>query len=287
MRALVLAGAPNRGKLAAAAPEMWEALIPIGGRPMVLYVLDALWAAGNVESVVLVGPSDLDSFLTGYQNTGGAAVGSADGLPWLVRIDPGVSLMENLRRGLEVLSSDRLLLVVTGDAVLLNGRVLRQFLSACWEAERQAGREFEVFYPVVTRKGMERVLPAGRRTYVQLLDGEFTGGNIFLMRPSVVEKAGRILEEAIAARKKPWRLARLFGWRFLLALARRRLRIASVEQVVADRFGISGKAIVLEEAAIGFDVDKPVDLAMARELLASSRGGGNAPAGATPRSSNL
>ena len=284
LHALVLAGAPNRGKLAQAAPEPWEALIPVGDRPMVLYVLDALRAAGSVESAVLVGPAELDPFLAGYPwGTGSAPAGTS---PWLTRVDSGSSLMENLKRGLRVLPQDGFTLVVTGDAVLLNGEVLRRFLADCREADRRANVRHEVFYPIVTRQGMERLLPGSRRTYVRLADGEFTGGNIFLMSPSVVDKAGRLLEEAVAWRKQPWRLARLFGWRFLAALVLKRLKIATVERVVAERMGIAGKAIVTDAAEIGFDVDKPVDLDMARQWLGRGSAGGGFPAAAAPGPGN-
>ena len=52
-----------------------------------------------------------------------------------------------------------------------------------------------------------------------------------------------------------WRQARKIGMVTLLLLALRRLTLAQVEQRVSKAFGISGKAILVEHAELGMDVD--------------------------------
>ncbi|HHV56112.1 MAG TPA: NTP transferase domain-containing protein [Firmicutes bacterium] len=277
LRVLVLAGAANRGKLAGVASEAWEALIPVGARPMVRYVFDALAGLPGLEAVVVVGPGPLDPLLASYR------------FP-VRRIEPSEDLVTNLRRGLEALAAgpvastgngagreavrdegrdEGAVLVIAGDAVLVTAEVLKQFLDRCAGLVSQEGHQYEVFYPIVPREAMERLLPGTRRTYVRLKDGEFTGGNLFLLRPSVVERAGSLLGEMVAWRKKPWRMARVLGVSFLVAMAFGRLRIAAIEKVIARRLGILGRAVILPLAEIGFDVDKPADLELARRRLAN------------------
>jgi len=60
LKAVVLAGRRNDGKLRAEAPDVaWEALIPIQGHPMTAYVLAAVSSVPEVSETVLVGPGEL------------------------------------------------------------------------------------------------------------------------------------------------------------------------------------------------------------------------------------
>ena len=53
---LVLAGAPNSGKLAECSESLYEAFIEINGRPMLEYVLNALSSSRYVDRICVVGP---------------------------------------------------------------------------------------------------------------------------------------------------------------------------------------------------------------------------------------
>src|SRR5690606_38407422 len=101
--AVVLAGAPNTGTLHEVSPEPYEALIEIGGRPMLAYVLEALQASAQVGRLVVVGPPALDVVVT---------VTGAE------RVDPGPDVLANLLAGVDALGargSSRHILVSTAD----------------------------------------------------------------------------------------------------------------------------------------------------------------------------
>lgn len=253
--AVVLAGAPNDGRLAKVASQEWEAMIPIHGRPMVLYVLDVVARDPAVRRVILVGPAALDAYLQPYDN--------------VRRVDPVGDIMANVQTGLEALrGTNRQVLIATGDAVLLTRAALRYFLETC------AAMGKEVYYPVVSRADSEAALPGVERTYARLAEGEFTGGNLFLLTPSVIDRAGQLLVQAMQWRKEPWRLATLFGLPFIARFLLRRLSIAEVEEAVREKLGIDGAGVIVPFAEIGFDVDKPSDLELATRQLAAMRVGG-------------
>ena len=113
---ILLAGAPNDGPLREIDPVSHEALIRVGGRPMFLYVLEALLAAG-VRRVVIVGPPELEE-----------PTGWPEGV---LRVDPAGSLIANVFCGLEALGGHRPVLVATADIPLLSKEAVEGFLEEC------------------------------------------------------------------------------------------------------------------------------------------------------------
>lgn len=246
--ALVLAGRPNTGALAAVSPEPWEALIDIAGRPMVVRVVDALRQADRVARIAVVGPSGpLGEVLP----------------PGVLVVEAGGTLEENLRRGFAALApQDRPVLVTACDVPLLTGATVDAFLAAC--AERPAA----FHYPIVERAACEARFPGVRRTYAALREGTFTGGNIFLVAPSVVGPLLDLLERFYAARKSPLRLAWLLGPGILVKFLLRRASIGDVERLFVRLTGQVGRAVIFPHPEVGVDVDKPDDLDLVRRLLA-------------------
>ncbi|CAB1130122.1 NTP_transf_3 domain-containing protein [Candidatus Hydrogenisulfobacillus filiaventi] len=257
MHALILAGQPNRGRLREAFPAVaWEALIPVAGRPLVDYVVDALAATPGVDRLWAVGP-----------------VPERPGLTVLPAAD---NLWDNLRRGLEaVLAHDPgapALLIATADLPFLTPAVVSRFLEA-------APVGMDVVYPIVPRAAVEAAYPGVQRTWVRMADGVFTGGNLFLVRPQALLAVEGTARALLGHRKDPWKLARDLGPGLLWGLVTGRLRIAAVEARVAARWGIRGRAVILEEPAIGVDVDKPGDLSLAARLLEVAAAGPEAGSG--------
>jgi CTP:molybdopterin cytidylyltransferase MocA len=233
---VVLAGRRNEGRLRAE-PGAYEAQIPIAGRPMGAWVVAALQPA--CDRVVVVGPE------------GRGALGHA----------PRPSLIDNLRRGVATVQPADEVLVATGDAPLMAAQGVAQFLADC----RQTGAA--VGYPIVLRAACEAAFPGTRRTYVRADGREFTGGNLFYLRAEAVPPLLAQLEAFYLARKNPLKLAALFGLGAILALLTGRARVAALEAIASRRLGVAARAIVVKDAGIGADVDKPSDLALARAAL--------------------
>lgn len=254
--AVVLAGARNDGPLADSADAEWEALIDVGGRPMAAWVLEALRDTGRVGRVAVVGPPEPLSALADPERGG---VAGGDGFDLTFPGDAG-GLLANLELGFRSLASERPVLVATGDIPLVTPEAVTDFLAAC-EAE-----EADVHYPIIRREDSEARYPGVVRTYVRLLDGEFTGGNVALVAPHVVTRHRAVFEQAVAMRKNPIGLARLFGLGLLLKMLLGRLRVRDVEARFVKAFGLKGRAVLCPHPEIGMDVDKPADLELIRRV---------------------
>lgn len=246
---LVLAGRANAGALRAVSDAPWEALVEVGGRPMVAYVVEALRQASGVGRVVVVAPPAVASVLEGVE-----------------AVAPGASLVESARRGLAAAGEGPVLLAGS-DLPLLRAGMVERFLAAC------AAAGAAVCYPIVPREACLARYPRARRTFVRLRDGTFTGGNLFLVAPEAVRPVLGLLERFFAARKSPLRLAGLLGPGVLLRFVLGRLRVADVERRFRDLTGLPGRAIVCPDPEVGMDVDKPADLRVVEEALKASRRG--------------
>ncbi|MDI9419447.1 MAG: NTP transferase domain-containing protein [Firmicutes bacterium] len=243
--AIVLAGAKNDGKLREVSSSPYEALIPINGRPMVNYVIDALKGSAQIRRIVVVG----------YPEFKGQIDDDA------VLLECGESLVENIEIGLNYLGTENHVLVVTSDIPMLASAAVDDFLARC------QGQSQDLFYPIVSKDANEAVYPGVARTYVKLKDGTYTGGNMVLVAPKFVQGSKQVIQRVVVLRKKPFDIVKLLGFRILVKFIFRCLRIAEVERRVKHLFGINATAVITSYPQIGTDVDKPSDWELAQRVL--------------------
>ncbi len=152
--AIVLAGGVDRGEIA----ERTGVAHRPGGRPILLSVLAAARGAASVGEIVLVGPEPVQ------------AAAPEDAVD--ARAPAGGSLVDSIGHGLAAApESAEHVLLITGDLPLITGKAVEDFTRRSLEAGA------EVCYPIIPKDSCERTFPDGRRTYVRLREGTFTGGN--------------------------------------------------------------------------------------------------------------
>ena len=245
MHAILLAGQPNRGLLKALHPTPYEAEIPVGGRPMALWVLEALKASPSITSIGLVGPESLGS----DQVVMAPMVGDMFG---------------NILQGLSTApAKEEAVLFVTSDIPWLTVPVIETFLT-------NAPRDVDVVYPIIPKAVAEARFPGTKRTYVRLKEGVFTGGNLFLAKVDAVPRLKERAQVLLQHRKSPLTLARDVGLGLLLRLMLGQLSVRQAEIRVGGILNITGRALIFPHAEAGVDVDKPEDLALAERELGPS-----------------
>jgi len=247
VEAVVLAGALNDGKLGQVSTAKYEALIPISDRPMVSYVVDALRGAACVERTVVVGPRELAPVLDGTA-----------GVAW---VESRGSMVENIKVGIDHSKPVGPVLLVTSDIPLITPEAIDDFVRRCGETAA------DIYYPIVRRETNERAYPGVKRTYVRLKDGVFTGGNLALIEPEVVPACEVMIERAVSMRKKPLKLSRMLGFKFIFKLLFNRLTLAEIEDRVQRILGFRGVGVESPYPEVGIDVDKPEDLALVEKVL--------------------
>lgn len=248
--ALILAGSPNNGPLKDCSQARYEALITIGHKSMIEYVVDALSRCGLVNRIVVVGPrEELAGVLSGYK---------------VIVVDAAGSVTDNVVRGLKQIPDARRVLLSTSDIPLLTPQSIEDFIYQCQD------QEADLYYPIVAKEVVESRFASSPRTYVNLREGMFTGGNVFLLNPAIVEECIPRGEQIIKARKSPFKLCRLVGMMFLLKFLTRSITLAEAQDKVSRLLGISGRVVISGYPEVGVDVDKPSDLELITRTLGTA-----------------
>ncbi|MGL5513835.1 MAG: nucleotidyltransferase family protein, partial [Sporomusa sp.] len=172
----------------------------------------------------------------------------------------GQTILETIDQGMKALGHANRTLVVTADIPLLTPAAIEDFLDQC------AGLDADLYYPIIAWTDHERRFPGNKRTYVRLKEGTFTGGNIFLVNPKIVDQCMKVAERIIANRKNPLKLCCLLGWTFVIQFIFGTLRLKQVEERVETILGVKGAVIQSQYAELGLDVDKPSDLDLVRNF---------------------
>ena len=236
--ALVLAGGRPDPALPQGLPN--KAFVPLCGRTMVEFVLEALRAASSVRRVAMVGPDPLPPTVRPYLSL---AIG-----------DRG-SMLDNVAAGLAALSSSDRVLAAAADIPLLTPEAVDAFITAARSLDA------DIVYSVVRREDVVREAPEIRKTSVRLREGTFTGGSLILLEPRAFGRVRTVLDRAVRARKRPWELAGLFGLRAVVGLLTGTLTIPDLERRAALLTGIRAKALICRAPEVAIDVDTPEMLA--------------------------
>ena len=238
LEVIVLAGRANDGKLAGESSEALEANIDIAGKPMVSYILDVLGDIDRITKIHLVGPREgLKTYETGKVRI----------------IPPGEDLFDNVKRGLDAVTSEYAL-VCASDVPLITSDIMERLIQRCLQSNA------DFCYPVSEKSQCDSAFPGVKRTYLTLRDGTFTGGNVFFVRNAAISQAWPMVEKMISYRKSPLKMATQLGPWLLLKVLLKVASVAELEQKAEKLIHLKPKALLRVDPEIGVDVDKPSDL---------------------------
>jgi hypothetical protein len=126
-------------------------------------------------------------------------------------------------------------------------------------------QKVDFFYPIISKENNLKKYPEVQRTYVHLKEGIYTGGNLVLVSPSIIQGPLDWYNKLLSLRKKPFKMSQMLGIKIIIKFIIRRLSIKDVEKKISNMIGHNCKALIVEHPEIGFDVDKPSDLKMMKE----------------------
>jgi molybdopterin-guanine dinucleotide biosynthesis protein A len=247
--AIILAGSERLGKLEGYVEVNNKALIKIGQKCMVEYVVDALKKSSNINRIVIVGPSlEMEKIF------------KEDARIYFA--EAGNNIIASVLSGIEALPNADYFFLSTSDIPLLSAAAIDKFLSLC---EKKTA---DFYYPIVTKQINEKYYPGVKRTYVEFEEGIFTGGNVFLFKAEIAQKCAARGQRLFDLRKKPLALAKEVGLGFLIKFMLKRLSLTEAEIRCSKLLKLVGKVIIIDYPEIGIDVDKPSDLNLVRKVLA-------------------
>jgi GTP:adenosylcobinamide-phosphate guanylyltransferase len=247
--AVILAGGDTPPELAGLGPTE-RALIEFGGQSLIGHMVSTLRATRGVGRIIVV--------------SGAATHAAARALDEnIVEVAARELLSQNVLAGLHAASTPRAL-VVTCDIPLTSAATFEELLNDFHQ------RKLESAYPIVRRETMEAAFPGGRRTYAKCREGVFTGGNAFVLPTTDLDRLGELIERAFASRKNPLAVAKLLGFRILARAIAGTVSLAELERKFSSLLGCRCGGVVMNDAAIAFDVDKLSDLEVAQQKISSA-----------------
>jgi 2-phospho-L-lactate guanylyltransferase (CobY/MobA/RfbA family) len=244
--AIILAGAPSTPDMESPQGYNSRAMIELGGKSMLQWVVDAVGGAPSVGKIAAIGNVN------------------AEGLDLV--LEPGKNLVENIKRGIDALGIGEYILVVSSDIPLVTSEAVEDFL------QRAMLQKADMVYPILSKSDCEAKYPGLKRTYLRTADGVFTGGNMVLLKPDFVERNWDNIMNAYLARKQVLKLARMIGLGILIRAAFApifpgALTVSMLEDAASRMLGAKIAAVVSPYPEIGEDVDKPSDLEAVRKIL--------------------
>jgi len=227
--------------LCAAAGIERKAVLPINGRPMIDYVLDALRNAG------LKRPFHVSGFGAEY-NMELAQSPSAAG--------PAGSALAALEAGITTP-----VLLTTCDHPLLTADMVDAFISGA----RDSRADFCV--GLAEKSIIDPAYPHVKRTYLNFKDTSTSGCNLFYIANDAGLAAIRFWQSAQHHRKNPLKLASQFGVGIFFRYLFGQLTLDGAFKYASKRMKISAKPVLLPFAEAAIDVDKPSDKTLVEEIL--------------------
>lgn len=234
--AIILAGAPIGEFGDGSNDNISRAMVKLKDKPMIDYILGPI--CENVDETFVVGNIE-----TEYNCN---------------ILKPAKTLMENIQIALNEVKGDYILLS-TSDIPLITKDDVEKFIA------ESKNTNCGFVYPICSREVCNKYYPELKRTYVNVKEGSFTGGNIMFMKKDFLVKIMPIMKELYNARKSPLKIAKMIGfdviWRLLFVkMCPSVLSIDFLEGRISKIFGDKVKALIMESPNICEDCDKPDDI---------------------------
>lgn len=249
--AIVLAG----GTITADEPlypitgELKKSMLPVAGKPMVQWVIEAIDQAASVSRMFVVGLDEPLWFETSK--------------PVSTLPDTG-GMLTNIKLGLENAdgqsSVNHFVLLASGDIPTITPEIVD------WRVTGAMQVGADINYAVVTKETMEARFPGSQRSYVRLRDMNVCGGDLNVLRASIAGH-DELWERIIGARKSAWRQVSLLGYDLLLQFLLRRITLEAAGQKVSERLGLAGVGTLSPYAELAMDVDKPAHLEVVEKAM--------------------
>ena len=253
----ILAGGTAKPDLQALIGESNRALAMVNGKTLLRHVVDAILSGGPGNG--RLGPITV--------------IGDLPDDPSYARLPDNGDFVSNILAGLTAHRDAPFVLIATSDLPFLTGAAVAAFVRDALALAQS--NEAGLIWPVVPVNLCYARFPGIRRTALRLRDGEYTGGNVALVRPKLLLDHRDRIATAYAARKSPAQLAKLLGMETLVRLALSQklspnlLSIGFLETRVSKLLGGACRALPCNSPEIATDLDRPSDFAAIRAAGAS------------------
>ena len=218
-----------------------KALLPIAGKPMAQWIVDALAGSAQIGRIVVVGLAPGEGALTSPKE--------------LIYVPNAGSMIANavagMKKILEHNPSAEKVVLCSSDIPCLTSPMVDWMITTCLASDH------EIYYGLISQADMERRFPGSRRSYFAIKEGRFCGSDIIMASTRLAGNYHPAWNEIVGARKNILRQASIIGFGTLWLMLTRQMTIAEAERRAQSRLGVKGRILLDPYAETGMDVDKP------------------------------
>ncbi|MEQ1887547.1 MAG: NTP transferase domain-containing protein [Alphaproteobacteria bacterium] len=230
-----------------------KALIPVGGKPMLERVIEALLGCDRIGEI-LISMDRAELALALPQIAAWSAAGR-------VRLIPAAGTPgESVLAAIHAAGTAWPLLVTTADHPLLREEMISHLLD-------HAPEDGDATSAVVEESVIHAAYPETVRTYLRFRDVAFSGANLFLLQSPNAKGVVSFWRQMETNRKRPLRLIMTLGFGTLVRFVTGRLDLTHALDALGRRCGARLAVVRLPYAEAAIDVDKPADLALVSRIL--------------------
>lgn len=245
--AIVLAGQRDgEDELAEYAGAACKAVVEIGGRPMLLRVLETLLSASSVGPVLVSGP---DTDKLARQNGINKLIQSGQ-VSWVPpRQSPSTSAYDVLCK----LAADERALLTTGDHPLLSADIVDEFCA------RSLAEDADLVIGLAPYSLVHDAFPTMKKTVLRFKGDDLCGCNLFAFLTPRGREAADFWRRLESRRKNPLRVIHSMGWLTVIKYFLGMLTLEDALSTFSRKLGFSVRAVILPHADAAVDVDSISD----------------------------
>jgi len=253
VQAVVLAGGilSPEDPLYASAPDGHRSMVPIHGKPMAQWVLDALSASDVVEGITVMGLS--------------AACGLNSYKPLDFAEDDG-GMFENIRAGVlravDLFPEQDKVIIASADIPAVKPEMVNWLI-----AQVEKNPKAYIYYNVIEKSAMEARFPQAARSFVRFKDISVCGGDLNVIDKHLFTVERPIWKRLTDARKHPLQQASLLGLDTLVLVALHLITLEKAVKKIYRKLSLEGQALVSPYPEMAMDADKPHQLEILRHDL--------------------
>jgi GTP:adenosylcobinamide-phosphate guanylyltransferase len=230
-----------------------KALIEVGSRPMIAWTIDAARHSPRTGPIVVVGldtPNvDLGVESTSLAGSGNFAQNLLAGLDWAAtKYGPRTPV-----------------LVLSSDTPLINPEAVTWFVDAC------GTRENDLHLAIVRQETLEAIYPRNGRSWLKTREGNFTSGELALIRPQALLRNRERLVTLAQKRHDAYAIFRALPGSLQVRTLLGTTHLWEVREAAQQLTGLQIGLIEMPFAAPAIDVDSAQDLAAVRNEMAQLR----------------
>lgn len=222
-----------------------KALIKLGGKPMICYILDALNDSKHIKSITIIGLKEKDinykynkpiEFIEGGKNS-------------------FYSIMAAVEHFAKNGDTSKYVFSLSCDTPLVTAEMIDRYISSI-----DFNQDIDYYYPLVKVDALHELYPNVTKVAIRFREGLFYGGDLHIFRIKLLLERREVLQDILMNRKHLLKVIRVVSLRVAFMFLIKRLSFNIIQKRMNKLFGLKGAIAIFDYPESCADLDYIEDL---------------------------